>query len=103
MRRTRAFFAALALGLVLVLGSAAPLFAQSSGASPAPSGAVSPGATASGAASAAAKPGPPVLGKGNWGKYMAVTMAGITVLTGLALLAGLAIQAPGFRKADAED
>jgi len=91
---------------------AAPALAQqTTPPSPAPTNVVSPGPTASGSATASAsaspsasstaaakKPGPPILGGGNWSKYMAITMAGIAALVLLAFLAGLAIQGPGFRK-----
>jgi hypothetical protein len=75
----------LLLAAGLVTAAAAQAFAQ---ASPSPS--------------SSAKIGPPVLGAGGWGKYMAIVLLGMTALIVLALLAGLAIQGPGFRKAEGD-
>lgn len=92
MRRLRYAILVVTLGFVLFAGATAPALGQS--ATPSPQTTVSPAATAS--------PGPAVLGQGGWGKYMAVAMVGISALVVLALLAGLALQGPGFSKADAD-
>lgn len=89
MKRLRYLVCVLAF---FFLAAAAPAFAQTATSSP--------GASPSPTASVA--PGKPILGAGGWGKYMAVVTVGISALTLLALLGGLAIQGPGFSKADAE-
>jgi len=86
--------------LALALPSSAQT-GSSPSASPSVTVSASPSPSASG--SSTAKVGPPILGKGNWTKYIAVLIGALGALVLLALGAGYLFQAPGFRRAEGDD
>ncbi len=83
MRAARGF-AIVLLCLTFLLFPLAAALAQSP--------AASPGATPTSAPSL-----------GNWTKYMAWALGGITVMVSLMALVGLGVQGPGFRKIEPEE